>query len=335
MSSDDHSAILREGQQAWNDWRAANPGVQPVLRGADLSDEDLSGLNLAEADLSDAELFQTDLSKVNLKMAILKGADLSGANLAGADLYKLDAAGTTFLETDLSGTYSAESTFTGCDLRGATMSGADFSGADLSGARLSSADLRGTNLSRADLTGADLKNSHLGSTDLSGLTYGSFRSMKGHYYGIRGLESASGNALFVRDARDQDYLDTLEKRIEDTPSAALRRWWGLWFRAWSLIDYGRGLARLGAYALVIALTFGLVYALDMHLGWGLMDYSGSAQSWLSPFYYSIVTYTTLGFGDITPKHWLGEVIVMIEVILGYVTLGMLLSILADRVARRS
>ncbi len=105
--------------------------------------------------------------------------------------------------------------------------------------------------------------------------------------------------------------------------------------AWSLIDYGRGLARLGAYALVIALGFGLIYTLDMRIGWGLMDYSGSAESWLSPFYYSIVTYTTLGFGDITPKHWLGEIIVMIEVVLGYVTLGMLLSILADRVARRS
>jgi hypothetical protein len=66
-----------------------------------------------------------------------------------------------------------------------------------------------------------------------------------------------------------------------------------------------------------------------------MDYSGSSKSWLTPFYYSLVTYTTLGFGDITPQHWLGEIIVIIEVVLGYMTLGLLLTILANNVARRS
>ena len=87
--------------------------------------------------------------------------------------------------------------------------------------------------------------------------------------------------------------------------------------------------------IALATAYGVFYAFDMMLGWGLMNYSNSAQSWLTPFYYSIVTYTTLGFGDITPKHWLGEIIVISEVIMGYVTLGLLLSILANKVARRS
>jgi hypothetical protein len=55
---------------------------------------------------------------------------------------------------------------------------------------------------------------------------------------------------------------------------------------------------------------------------------------LSPFYYSFVTYTTLGFGDIVPNDWIGEIIVVAEVVIGYVTLGLLLSILANKVARR-
>lgn len=83
------------------------------------------------------------------------------------------------------------------------------------------------------------------------------------------------------------------------------------------------------------MVFGVVYAFDQALAWGLMDYSGSAGSPLTPFYYSIVTYTTLGFGDITPQHWLGEVIIVIEVLLGYTTLGLLLAILGNRVARQS
>ena len=56
---------------------------------------------------------------------------------------------------------------------------------------------------------------------------------------------------------------------------------------------------------------------------------------MTPFYYSFVTYTTLGFGDITPKRWPGEILEIFEVVLGYRTLGLLLTILANNVARRS
>ncbi len=84
---------------------------------------------------------------------------------------------------------------------------------------------------------------------------------------------------------------------------------------------------------VIIVESDLVWTPDALLA--LIDYSSSAQSWFSPFYYSIVTYTTLGFGDITPQHWIGEIIVVAEVVLGYTTLGLLLSILANRVARQS
>ena len=55
----------------------------------------------------------------------------------------------------------------------------------------------------------------------------------------------------------------------------------------------------------------------------------------SAFYFSITTYMTLGLGDVHPKTHLGEVIVSAEVTLGYLTLGLLLAVLADKVARRS
>jgi hypothetical protein len=102
-----------------------------------------------------------------------------------------------------------------------------------------------------------------------------------------------------------------------------------------MIDYGRSLSKTALYAFVIAMLFGVVYQLDETLGWGLIEYPSTARSPLSPFYFSIVTYTKLGFGGITPTHWLGEVILVCERILGFVTLGLLLSILASRVARRS
>jgi len=50
---------------------------------------------------------------------------------------------------------------------------------------------------------------------------------------------------------------------------------------------------------------------------------------LSPFhYFSMVTFSTLGFGDVTPCNWVGELAVMAEVFLGYVLLGGLITILA-------
>ncbi|MCC6720537.1 MAG: pentapeptide repeat-containing protein, partial [Acetobacteraceae bacterium] len=82
------------------------------LRGAYLSDADLSGANLRGADLSDADL---------------SGADLSGANLRGADLR---------------GAYLGDADLSGANLRGADLSGANLGDADLRGADLAIAKTR-------------------------------------------------------------------------------------------------------------------------------------------------------------------------------------------------
>jgi hypothetical protein len=55
----------------------------------------------------------------------------------------------------------------------------------------------------------------------------------------------------------------------------------------------------------------------------------------TPYYFSIVTFTTLGFGDVTPLNLAGEIWLALEVILGYIMLGGLISILANKLARRS
>ncbi len=55
----------------------------------------------------------------------------------------------------------------------------------------------------------------------------------------------------------------------------------------------------------------------------------------TPYYFSIVTYTILGFGDVRPNNLAGEILVCIEVVFGYVTLGLLLAVLGNKIARRS
>jgi hypothetical protein len=148
--------------------------------------------------------------------------------------------------------------------------------------------------------------------------------MRGRYRGVRGLESCYGNALFKRAAADQDFLDTLEAHLQGTRGMAL-------FRAWSIIDYGRSLLRVALLSFGLAGVYGAIYRLFPEI----LDFKQSAQTWFTPYYFSIVTYTTLGFGDIKPKTLLGELVVSSEVILGYTTLGLLLSVLAQSIARRS
>ena len=117
--------------------KASKSGAQDraYLRGADLSDADLSdaylsGAYLSRADLSDADLRGAYLSRADLSDAYLRGADLSGAYLRGADLSDADLS-----DADLSGAYLSGAYLSRADLSGADLSGADLSGADLSGAQ--------------------------------------------------------------------------------------------------------------------------------------------------------------------------------------------------------
>ncbi len=331
----DHFEILCQGVEAWNKWRLENPAIKPCLAGTDLSEKDLRNTNLDEADLSEADLFRTDLRGANLKMANLRKADLSGADLSGAALYKADLTDSCLLEGKLIRTDLRSSSLIGTDLRAADLTGCDLSEADLSGANLKQAKLTQSNLSSSNIGETNLCQADISGTNFTSLRYGNWRSMRGHYYGLRGLESCYGSAVFVRDAKDQDYLDTLEREIESTSSSAVRTWKRFWFTVWSVFDYGRSLGKAGLFGLAVALGFAGIYWLDMVLGWNLISYPPGADGWLSPFYFSVVTYTTLGYGDITPGGWLGQAIVITEVVLGYTTLGLLLSILANKVARRS
>jgi Ion channel len=103
------------------------------------------------------------------------------------------------------------------------------------------------------------------------------------------------------------------------------------FWAWGLIGYERSLMRDAALAFGLTGLYGVIYRTFPQI----LDCPESARTWFTPYYFSIVTYTTSGFGDVRPATLAGEIIVSSEVILGYTTLGLLLSVLAQNIARRS
>ena len=113
MANPDHSAILNQGVEAWNQWRKDNPDEVSDLSGANLNDMDLSeadlrganleGVELEEADLSRAKLEGAKLNKAKLFKARLNGARLKRAELREADLSWADFRGARLARADLSG----------------------------------------------------------------------------------------------------------------------------------------------------------------------------------------------------------------------------------------
>ncbi|NEQ21309.1 MAG: pentapeptide repeat-containing protein [Microcoleus sp. SIO2G3] len=183
MANEEHLALLRQGVEAWNEWKANNPDIRPnlsfatgsgiIIREAKLSGVDLSRADLSRADLSRADLIGSNLSEAHLKEAYLSEADLIGANLCeaylgGADLIGSNLIGANLTEAYLSGADLSKANLSGADLVGAKLIGAKLSGTNLSGAKLSGANLSGAYLKEANFKGANLKDANLTGANLTG-----------------------------------------------------------------------------------------------------------------------------------------------------------------------
>lgn len=315
--------------------------------GADAGGKDLRGINLAGEDLSGLDLSRADLTGSNLSGADLRGSNLSWARLWGASLTQARLDGCELLGADLSSANlnecSAERAgFGAADLTGASLIGArlpevtlsksklcraDLRAADLRGSRINGADLTGADFTRADLRDADLKQSNvrharfeladLREARLLGITHFTRANWVGA--DIRGLD-LRGAYLVQRVIRDENYL--YEFRTRSRYHNVL--YW-LW---WVSSDCGRSLTRWALFILLVTLLFAFAYS---RVG---VDY-GDYDTTFSPLYFSIVTLTTLGYGDVVPASIPAQVLAALEAMTGYVGLGGLLSILANKMARRA
>ncbi len=311
---------------------AGEIGALDLKPGADLSGRDLIGMNLENADLSGADLSGARLTGANLRGAHLEGADLEGAQLLGADLTNADLAGAHAAKANFGQATLVGANLFNIDLTNAALSHADLTGADVRvakarKARFLESDLSGADLSRADLRDADLTGATVEGTVLHDADFRSavFRGLSGYdtadWIGatIEGVDFA-GAYMARREIMDQNYLH--EFRNRSRRHALIYRIW------WLTSDCGRSLSRWGAWTLVIALAFAGAY--------GLVDVDfGDYPTALSPIYYSVVTLTTLGYGDVLPASQAAQVLVIAQVIVGYVMLGGLLSIFATRMGRRA
>ena len=144
------------------------------------------------------------------------------------------------------------------------------------------------------------------------------------------------NPFFKRYVADQQFI-----RAFNQANPILAKLW-----RWSS-DYGRSLTLWASWSLFIAFLFALAYMpLRTWMPTWMQDwtphfhqttgaYSGEPLTFWNCFYFSVVTFTTLGFGDVVADNAAARLLVTLEVIFGYLMLGGLISIFSNKLASRS
>lgn len=302
------------------------PDLPENLEQADLSGRDLRGVNLAGRNLRGARLFKTDLRGAILHDCNLDNAELSAANLEGANLEAVSARRAGFGMANLK-----NASLFRADLSGATLTQADLSHTNLHCANLSEGRLREANLTDADLSEVCLHKADLSMATVDKANFSNTDLRESRLRMLRGFKSASwigadirdinfaGAYLMRREIVDQNFIK--EFRAYNKMTALLYYPW------WITCDCGRSMLRWCVWIGIQALFFAWLYTL---LG---VDF-GENPTPIAPLYFSVVTLTTLGYGDIAPHTAWGQFIAMLEVVMGYMMLGGLLSIFANKLARR-
>ena len=156
MANPEHLAKLKEGVEAWNQWRKDNLYIKPRLSNADLNGARLYRANLNNADLlganlSGAYLLGAKLTNADLRYAKLKHTELYGANLEGANLFKANLLGANLKHVDFSHANLGSTHLRNANFRSAILYGANLESANLRNADFASASLRNANLASAYL----------------------------------------------------------------------------------------------------------------------------------------------------------------------------------------
>ena len=133
-----------------------------------------------------------------------------------------------------------------------------------------------------------------------------------------------------------DFFEAVDRMHKEKMDLRFDRfWYERRFFKWSIYlamrlssMYGTSFFRWGGTVIMTVFIFGMLFIIsDPHLeivkdkGRHLVDY----------FYFSAVTMTTLGYGDITPLTVPQKIIAALEAIVGYIQLGILLILLQRKI----
>lgn len=348
-SQEQYDRLMKEGVEAWNKWRIENPDKDILLDGAILNGSNLKGIYLNSGYFQDdngnhnfrgkvylrnamlegthmekAELSYAHLEDAGLHGAYLQGAKLERAYIEGADLLDAHIEGAKLFKAHIEGAWLCNAHLENVDLRFAHMKDADLSDAHFEGADLSFAHLQGTDLTCANLNSASFRWAIVdGSTLIKDCEIDSNTDFRGVGLGNARIDEER-KLLLQYNMRHRNWKEWYK-------SHCLWRWPISLF--WYISDYGRSAPRIAGVFFLLAFLFAVIYANFPGIVSGL-NVKPHEPLWhygllliIRPVYFSIVTMTTLGFGDMyaNVQSILGHVLLTVQVLLGYVLLGAIVS----------
>jgi len=342
------------------------------LAGACLRGALLAGARMGKAELREADLRGANLQGAYLFVADVRDADFRQANLRDADLESACAVGARFYRADLRGVQFSEAEIDNADLSETELAGAGFAGARLHGANLNYSNLCGhVRLDRDTKPVAEVKSVEHEPTSFWKVGYTrewrgpvwfawlvwrvsgkrcarrKWRRKEGRkaeiemreypeaggWWGGRpttffGVDTSSvdwsKNPGLKRDIEDEQFIEDFRERNP------------FFYRLWAVSsDCGRSLVLWALWSFLVAFMFSVVYTIFPSM---IAIQEGSnlpRGNFFTCLYFSIVTSTTLGFGDIHANNLLGAFVIDMEVILGYLFFGGLVAILSSKLARRA
>ena len=249
--------------------------AQGTLAGADLSGADLSNIYLIDADLSGADLSRADLT----------GAHMFGVNLRGAKLFK-------------------------ANLENANLNGADLRDCDMLGAILRDTKLSNVILDH-DFTVVNEREAH------KAALHGDHKTAQHRYEEARDVYRALKVALNGQiPSKDVGMLFVREMGATRKlmPLFSLRRLFSKFLDI--SLGYGELIGRIFASIFVLMFVSAFLYGIEGVRYGGEIVKFGSGAGFLATsgnlLYFSVVVFTTVGFGDMTPFGPIGKATMMFE-----------------------
>lgn len=244
------------------------------FNGSNLEGAKFMGAIVPHADFGCSDSKPTILRSVDLRNAQLQQSSFRGADLSGAQLQALDK--NNPLSTSVSG----------ADFRNSTLYFANFTGCDCSLAKFEGAYLRRADIYNTNLEEVIWDNYAVGEENSNNYSASNiYRELK-IWYTNAGMYDVAGEFYFK----------------EMTAKRKLMKWWPKpWYRCLYkiisvLCGYGERLKRVIFAAIGIVFGLAVVYFL-INTTWNLAAFGKS-------LYYSVVSFTALGYGSWIDSSWI-------------------------------
>jgi hypothetical protein len=312
----------------WNEWRKEHPKEEICLHGVYLMKSHLENAILMGAHLENADLSFAHLENAELLEAHLENAELSGAHLENAFPEKVHFEKANLAYAHLENAELLRAHLENAKLDHANLENAHLTEAHLENAILWEANLRGTRFWNVKLQGADFSRAIVDGGTLFSEYCEVDRNTKFEAVALGNLRIYPNiKQLLEYNVRRKNW----EQWYKDNPRM---KWLVKPF--WLMSDYGSSTGRIAFTFFILAFFFAAIYYIC-----GILNPPGIVSSlfevkegmvpaWLVPLrtiYFSIVTMTTLGFGDMHANYqsFFGHLLLTVQVILGYVLLGALVT----------